>query len=173
MGELLGHVEGAAVLGCQLDADPLEERRRVGSQVDDDVPDPTGGAANQLRLGEGRGLIVRSAEGPGDVVVRDASTVEIPWASRQELLERLRREGDAEAIIAAFEAVGATAPVKLTKEAKRRLLDICEAWLFEDHVDGLPEGIFDLRNALQDESAWGTLDYDPDNLFHLNQNIRP
>jgi hypothetical protein len=41
---------------------------------------------------------------------------------------------------------------------KRRLLDICEAWLAEATVEGLPPGIFDLRNALQDESAWGDLD---------------
>jgi hypothetical protein len=60
--------------------------------------------------------------------------------------------------IAAFEAVGTTAPVKLTKEAKRRLLMTCEAWLIEIHTTGLPEGIFELRNALQDESAWSGLD---------------
>jgi hypothetical protein len=58
---------------------------------------------------------------------RDASTIEIPWDSRDSLLERLRREGDAEPIIAAFQAVGAIRPVKIPRQAKRRLLDICEA----------------------------------------------
>jgi hypothetical protein len=62
--------------------------------------------------------------------LRDATTVEIPWESRQALLDRLRREGDADPIIATFEAVGTTSPVKLPKEAKRRLLDTCEAWLY-------------------------------------------
>jgi hypothetical protein len=32
---------------------------------------------------------------------RDATTIEIPWDSRQALLERLRREGEAEDIITA------------------------------------------------------------------------
>jgi hypothetical protein len=89
---------------------------------------------------------------------RDATTLEIPWDSRDALLERLRREGDAEPIIAAFQAVGATRPVQIPRQAKRRLLDICEAWLVEATTEGLPPGIFDLRNVLQDESAWGDLD---------------
>jgi hypothetical protein len=89
---------------------------------------------------------------------RDATTLEIPWDSRDALLERLRREGDAEPIIAAFQAVGATRPVQIPRQAKRRLLDICEAWLVEATTEGLPPGIFDLRNALRDESAWGDLD---------------
>jgi hypothetical protein len=80
---------------------------------------------------------------------RDATTVKIPWDSRDALLERLRREGDADPIIAAFRAVGTSAPVKLKPEAKRRLLDTCEAWLVEATTEGLPPGIFELRNALQ------------------------
>lgn len=88
---------------------------------------------------------------------REVTTVEIPWDSRDALLERLRREGDAESIIAVFEAAGTSAPVKLGKEAKRRLLWTCEAWLMEVHTTGLPEGIFELRNALHDEAANGDL----------------
>ena len=88
---------------------------------------------------------------------RDATTVQIPWDSRDALLERLRREGDADEIIAAFQAVGATRPVKLKPEAKRRLLATCEAWLMEATTQGLPPGIFELRNALHDELAFGTL----------------
>jgi hypothetical protein len=71
------------------------------------------------------------------------------------MLERLRREGDVGPIVAAFEAVGATSPVKIPRSAKPRLLAIVEAWLFEVHTSGLPDGIFELRNALHDESAWG------------------
>jgi hypothetical protein len=89
---------------------------------------------------------------------RDATTVEIPWDSRQALLERLRREGEADDMIGAFQAVGTTSPVKLKPDAKRRLLATCEAWLMEATRQGLPPGIFELRNALQDELAYGTLD---------------
>jgi len=35
---------------------------------------------------------------------------------------------------------------------------VCEDWLDEMNIDGLPEGIFDLRNALFDERAYGQLD---------------
>jgi hypothetical protein len=84
--------------------------------------------------------------------------VAIPWDSRQELLERLRAEGDTEPIIAAFEAVGTTSPVKLTTEQKRRLLTACKEWLFETQATGAPRGIYELRNALQDEFAHGALD---------------
>jgi hypothetical protein len=89
---------------------------------------------------------------------RESTTVEIPWDSRQALLERLRREGEADNIIAAFRAVGTTSPVKLKPDAKRRLLATCEVWLMEATTHGLPPGIFELRNALQDEDACGALD---------------
>jgi hypothetical protein len=89
---------------------------------------------------------------------RESTTVTIPWDSRDALLERLRREGEAEDIVAAFRAVGTTSPVKLKPEAKRRLLATCEVWLMEARTQGLPPGIFELRNALQDESAYGALD---------------
>jgi hypothetical protein len=69
---------------------------------------------------------------------RESTTVEIPWHSRQELLERLRADGDADAIIAAFEAVDTTSPVKLTREQKRRLLSTCKEWLFETRTAGAP-----------------------------------
>lgn len=83
--------------------------------------------------------------------------IKIPWETRDALLERLRAEGDAEKIIAAFQAVGATAPVKLTDEQKRRLLSTCKDWLFETRATGAPRGIYELRNALQDELAYGAL----------------
>jgi hypothetical protein len=90
---------------------------------------------------------------------RDATTVTIPWASRGVLLQRLRDAGDAEDVIRAFEAVGTSRPVRLDKVGKRRLLEACTAWLDEPGgVDALPEGIFDLRNALEDEKADGERD---------------
>jgi len=86
---------------------------------------------------------------------RESTTVEIPWDSRDALLERLRREGDAEPIVAAFQAVGATRPVQIPSQAKRQLLDHLEAWLVEATTEGLPPGILELRNALHDERADG------------------
>ena len=104
---------------------------------------------------------------------RQATTVSIPWESRQALFARLRstgHDGDIAAdpdlalevilddeIIRAFEAVGTSAPVKLNRPAKRRLLEVCAAWLDEVGVDRLPDGIFDLRNALEDEKTYGEL----------------
>lgn len=79
--------------------------------------------------------------------------IKIPWETRDALLERLRAEGDAEKIIAAFQAVGATAPVRLTDEQKRRLLSTCKDWLFETRANSAPAGIYALKNALQDELA--------------------
>jgi hypothetical protein len=79
--------------------------------------------------------------------------IKIPWETRDALLERLQAEGDVEKIIAAFQAVGATAPVKLTDEQKRRLLSTCKDWLFETRTAGAPRGIYELKNALVDELA--------------------
>jgi hypothetical protein len=46
----------------------------------------------------------------------------------------------------------------LDKPEKQELLTVCTDWLDELNVDGLPEGIFDLRCALYDERAYGDLD---------------
>jgi hypothetical protein len=105
---------------------------------------------------------------------REATTVTIPWESRQALFARLRPTGRDDGIAAdperalevilddeivrAFEAAGTSAPVRLTKLAKRRLLEVCAAWLDEVSIPRLPEGIFELRNALEDEKAYGELD---------------
>jgi hypothetical protein len=85
---------------------------------------------------------------------RDATTVVISRRSRQALLDRLRAAGGADDVIDAIRAVGAARPVVLTKAQKRRLLEVCEAWLSEVNV------IFDLRNALIDERDRGDLDED-------------
>jgi hypothetical protein len=112
----------------------------------------------------------------GQVVIagsREATTVSVPWESRQALFTRLRPAGRDEEIAAGpesalevmlddeiirtFAAVGTSAPVRLTKLAKRRLLEVCAEWLDEGGVDRLPEGISDLRNALIDERDYGEL----------------
>jgi hypothetical protein len=91
---------------------------------------------------------------------RQATTVVIPRDSRQQLLDRLRRDQDAnEKVIQAFEAVGTTRPVTLDKAGKRLLLDACLYWLNEaGGTSGLPTGIVDLLLSLEDEKRHGELD---------------
>jgi hypothetical protein len=90
---------------------------------------------------------------------RQATTVTIPWESQQLLLQRLSQDDDAnQVVVRGFKAVGTSRPVVLDKVGKRILLGVCTDWLDEAGVDALPPGIFDLRNALEDEKAWGELD---------------
>jgi hypothetical protein len=79
------------------------------------------------------------------------ATIELPWGSRDQLLHELRHLDNAEPIRAAFEAVGATRPVPLSRADELVLLNAIEAWLQSVTVDGLPEGIWELRCALADE----------------------
>jgi hypothetical protein len=69
-----------------------------------------------------------------------------------------RAAGGADDVIAAIRGPGTSAPIRLTKEQKLRLLDVVEHWLEEVNTTGLPEGIFELRNALTDERDYGDLD---------------
>jgi hypothetical protein len=89
-----------------------------------------------------------------------ATTVVIPWDTRQQLLDRLRRDKDAyEAVIQAFEGVGTTRPVTLDKAGRRQLLATVFDWLNEaGGTATLPAGITDLLNALEDEKRQGELD---------------
>jgi hypothetical protein len=89
---------------------------------------------------------------------RDATSVTIPWASRGVLLVRLRQEDGASEVVRAFETVGSHKSVRLDRSAKRRLLETSRRWTNEVGVDKLPEGIFDLGNALEAEQQRGELD---------------
>jgi hypothetical protein len=82
---------------------------------------------------------------------RYATTVVIPWDSRQALLDRIEAAGGAEGVIAAIRGVGTSRPIVLTNAQKRRLFEVVEGWLWEVGTTGLPDGIFELRNALIDE----------------------
>jgi hypothetical protein len=86
------------------------------------------------------------------------NTVELPWASRAPLLARVRRHDAGLQVVLAFEAVGATVPVRLKPAEKRALLQVVEAWFSEVTVDGLPAGVWELRNELQNELADGKLE---------------
>jgi hypothetical protein len=86
------------------------------------------------------------------------NTVELPWASRSRLLDRLREHDAGLKVVLAFEAVGSTRPVLLEPAGKRVLLQVIEAWYSEVTVKGLPAGVWELRNELQAELASGEPD---------------
>src|SRR5438093_7217838 len=88
------------------------------------------------------------------------NTVELPWASRAPLLEHVRKHDAGLQVVVAFSAVGATLAVHLEPAGKRVLLQVVEAWLGEATRDGLPKGVWELRNELQDELADGKLEDD-------------
>ena len=81
----------------------------------------------------------------GDVV--------IPWDSRDQLIDRMKHLEDAKSAIRAFKGAGASSPVKLDPEGKAVILDVINHWANElkDGYRDLPEGIWDLRNALSGE----------------------
>jgi hypothetical protein len=78
---------------------------------------------------------------------REATTVELPWRSRQALVDRLSDQKRTREVAAAITSADARRPVTLGWEDAHCLLQVCSAWLAE--TDGaLPEGIYALRNAL-------------------------
>jgi hypothetical protein len=54
--------------------------------------------------------------------------VEMPWASRQALLDRFRHLDSMRDTRAAFEAEGTSAPVRLSQQHKADLLRVIEFW---------------------------------------------
>jgi hypothetical protein len=49
-------------------------------------------------------------------------------------------------------------PFRLEPAGKRVLLQVVEPWLGQVTVDGLPAGVWELRNELQNDLAGGELD---------------
>ena len=74
--------------------------------------------------------------------------VEIPWSSRFELLERLRRLHSGSDVLRCFETVGATRPVELDAASTILLTDLIAGWVDAVGPDELPPGIFALYHAL-------------------------
>jgi hypothetical protein len=82
--------------------------------------------------------------------------VSIPRSSHDALLEQLQNRHsmkDVREVRDAFLAVGTTQPVRLTDPQKLALRNVITFWANEmsGSYDDLPEGIWDLRNALQDD----------------------
>lgn len=77
----------------------------------------------------------------------------IPWSSREALQERLRNAETMNDVVESLQAVGTTQAVRLTDTQQVGLLNIIVFWAneIEGGDDDLPEGINDLRGALQDD----------------------
>ncbi len=76
--------------------------------------------------------------------------VVIPWASREALLAECRKLDAMGPVIAEFRNGGTSRPIRLTDEARAGLLGVIVAWT--DEADGLPEGIAELCDAIEDDS---------------------
>ena len=79
--------------------------------------------------------------------------IEIPWTSREELLDEIGHLPGAETVVRAFNAVGASAPVRLGTPEKELVADAIDRWAGEIGEDELPPGIWALRCALVDDLA--------------------
>ena len=91
---------------------------------------------------------------PDDVrIALRHGSVSIPWSSRDALLEQLRDQDSMSDVRDAFQAVGTTQPVRLTDPQKLGLRNVITFWANQmgGSYDNLPEGIYALRNALQDD----------------------
>jgi hypothetical protein len=95
---------------------------------------------------------VSSARANERVTVATSRTVvELPWESRQALLGQIRGLQSARTAIKAFEAVGTSRHVVLDNDAKVLIVDAIGVWAQNIGIDGLPEGVWNLRNALVDD----------------------
>jgi hypothetical protein len=84
-------------------------------------------------------------------VATSRKTIEIPWASRQDLVERLREHPSGAPLVASFEALGTSAPVPVVEVGQRALLETLELWIEDVERQGLPTGLRELYVALLEE----------------------
>jgi hypothetical protein len=84
------------------------------------------------------------------IVATSSRHVEIPWASRDMLLEHLLRYPSAASIVATFKAVGAIRPVTLTADEEAILHEVVQEWENEVGADNLPPFVLELRDGLKD-----------------------
>jgi hypothetical protein len=92
---------------------------------------------------------------PGDDVAIELrrGVVSIPRSSHDALLEQLGNLETAADLRVAFQAGGPTGPVRLTEPQKLGLRNAITFWANQrgGSYDELPEGLYALRNALQDD----------------------
>src|SRR5262245_26220102 len=84
-------------------------------------------------------------------IAASRTTIELPWSSRDPLLHEIRNLDGADVIRTAFDAVGASRPVPLSRDDQVLLVEAINAWANSMTVEQLPEGVWTLRNALADE----------------------
>jgi hypothetical protein len=84
-------------------------------------------------------------------VVYSRGRVKLPSASLEELLAMTRHLEAGAGTVRAFEAAGASAPVQLDGSDVLVLIDVIDEWIREVGKDALPEGVFELRDALYDD----------------------
>jgi hypothetical protein len=77
--------------------------------------------------------------------------VDLPWDSRDKLLDEIRPVDAMGPIVAEFENAGASRVVKFSIEQKEQLREAIEAWAGEVTISGLPAVVWDLRCALLDD----------------------
>jgi hypothetical protein len=79
--------------------------------------------------------------------------VDLPWASRDKLLDRIRPLGSSAAagIVKAFEEVSPAEPVELSRPDEELLFELLEMWASGTDATELPPGIWNLRCALIDD----------------------
>ena len=80
------------------------------------------------------------------------SVVEIAWAERHWLLEKIRGVAGFQSIVDKFEAVGASRPVELNFDDRARLRAPLEFWERE-----LPDGLVRLLDALIQAAPGGSV----------------
>jgi hypothetical protein len=73
----------------------------------------------------------------------------LTWDTRQALMRRLQHVQEPARLRETFEAVGASQPVELTGGQRNALLLTLEGWSLDlDGHEAMPQGLFELRNAL-------------------------
>jgi len=80
--------------------------------------------------------------------------IELSWSSRDALLEELRSsKAESSKIVAAFKGVGASRALELDPADEQEVVDAIDEWMRRVQADGLPAGIWVLRNGLIDDIA--------------------
>jgi hypothetical protein len=74
--------------------------------------------------------------------------VELPWDSRVQLVEEMSSIEGTEQAVRAFNAVGASAPVRLGRPERELLVQVIDRWAADVGSAQLPAGVWDLRGVL-------------------------
>lgn len=73
--------------------------------------------------------------------------IEISWDAREAMLRELRTMPSAAKIVAAFEAGGASTPIKLSADQRLLLYQLLDEWRRRSS-DSVPADVWALRNVL-------------------------